>query len=87
MVEPLKDKLVFGRTENHLALVRCKSKEHAQRVADKLEESKIIVNVNGMFDGTWGIRIGATYETLALNEKLEWEKIGAYINYVIDNLE
>lgn len=87
LVKPLKDKLVFGRTENHLALIRCKSKEHAQRVADKLEETGIIVNVNGMFDGTWGIRIGATYETLAFNEKLEWEKIGGYIGYVIDNLE
>ena len=87
LIQPLKDKLVFGTSKNHLALIRCKSKEHAQRVADKLEESNIVVNVNGMFDGTWGIRIGATYETLAMNDKLEWEKIGAYINYVIDNLE
>lgn len=87
LTEPLKDKLVFGKTENHLALVRCKSKEHAQRVADKLEESNIVVNVNGMFDGSWGIRIGSTYETWKFNDKLEWEKIGAYINYVIDNLE
>jgi glycine hydroxymethyltransferase len=87
LIEPLKDKLVFGQSQNHLALVRCKSKEHAQRVADKLEESNIIVNVNGMFDGSWGIRIGSTYETWKFNDKLEWEKIGAYIKYVIENLE
>lgn len=87
LIEPLKDKLVFGKSQNHLALVRCKSKEHAQRVADKLEESNIIVNVNGMFDGSWGIRIGSTYETWKFNDKLEWEKIGAYIKYVIENLE
>lgn len=87
LIEPLKDKLVFGRSTNHLALVRCKSKKHAQLVADTLEESKIIVNVNSMYDNTWGIRIGSAYETLKMDTDVAWSQIGQYINYLIDNIE
>lgn len=86
LIKPLKDKLVLGKSENHLALVRCKSKEHAQKVADKLEESNIIVNVNGMFDGSWGIRIGSTYETLRCST-INWEQIGEFIKYLIENID
>lgn len=87
LIEPLKDKLVFGKSTNHLALVRCKSKKHAQLVADTLEKSNIIVNVNSMYDNTWGIRIGSAYETLKLDGDIAWFQIGQYINYLIDNIE
>lgn len=86
MTLSLKGKLVFGKTENHIALVRCKSQAQAQAVADKLEESKIIANVNSLYDGTWGLRLSASYETLR-ETKRPWIQIGAYINYLIDTLE
>lgn len=86
LIKPLKKHIVFGLSDNHLALVRCKSKEHAQRVADTLEDSKIIVNTNSLHDGGWGIRIGSTYETLSLN-KVQWEEIGLYIKYLIENID
>lgn len=84
--EPLKDKLVFSTGHNHIALVRCRDKKHAQAVADELEKSKIIVNINGLYDGGYGLRISASYETLK-NSSISWRQIGEYIKYLIENVE
>lgn len=86
LAEPLKEKIVFKTGINHIALVRCKNKKQAQTVADELEKSKIIVNVNSLYDGTWGLRLSASYETQK-GIKHPWKQIGEYINYLIDNLE
>lgn len=83
LTRPLRDKLVFGKSENHLALIRCKSKKHAQAVADRLEESNIIVNTNSLYDGEYGLRVGTAYETFLGSER-PWKQIGEYINYLID---
>lgn len=86
LTEPLKKYLEFGKTDNHIALIRCDSKEHAQAVADKLEESKIIVNTNGLWDGGCGLRISASYESLKGVER-PWTQIGEYIKYLIENIK
>lgn len=86
LAEPLKDYLEFKRTDNHIALIRCESKEHAKAIADKLEESKIIVNTNNLWYGGCGLRISASYETLKGVER-PWKQIGEYIKYLIENIK
>lgn len=86
LAEPLKKYLEFGKTDNHIALIRCDSKEHAKAVADKLEESKIIVNTNTLWYGGTGLRISASYESLKGVER-PWTQIGEYIKYLIENIK